>query len=85
MATAKLKIKKNDIVKVIAGREKGKKGKVLRVFPSKNRLIVEKTNMIKRHMRASSQVRQGGIIEREAPFHISNVMEIGRASCRERV
>jgi len=76
LATVKLKIKKDDIVKVIAGREKGKKGKVLRVFPPDNRLMVEKINMIKRHMRPSSQTRQGGIVEREAPFNISNVMII---------
>lgn len=69
-------IKKNDTVKIIAGKDKGKSGKVLRVIPKKDRAIVEKINMVKRHMKPNQQTRQGGILEREAPIHISNVMLI---------
>ena len=69
-------VKKNDVVMVIAGKDKGKSGKVLRVIPKKNRLIVERVNFIKRHTRPSAKHRQGGIIEREGPLHISNVMVV---------
>jgi large subunit ribosomal protein L24 len=70
----RLKIKKNDNVIVISGNEKGKTGKVLKVFPKKQRLIVEGVNIIKRHTRPSQRNPQGGIIKKEAPIHISNVM-----------
>jgi len=69
-------IKKNDTVMVIAGKEKGKSGKVMRVIPKKDRAIVEKLNMVKRHMKPGPQSRQGGILEREAPIHVSNLMLI---------
>ncbi len=69
-------IKKDDTVKVIAGKDKGKSGKVMRVIPKKDRAIVEKINMVKRHMRPSQQQRQGGILEKEAPIHVSNLMLI---------
>ena len=69
-------IKKNDTVKVIAGKDKGKNGKVLRVIAKKDRVIVEKINMIKRHMKPSQQTRQGGILEKESPIHVSNLMLI---------
>lgn len=72
----KYRIRKNDKVMVIAGREKGKSGKVLRVIPKKDRAIVEKLNMVKRHMRPGLHSREGGILEREAPIHISNLMLI---------
>lgn len=71
-----LGIKKNDSVVVISGKEKGKRGRVLSVYPSKDRLLVEKINIIKRHMKPSRKYAQGGIIEKEAPIHISNVMLI---------
>lgn len=71
---AKIRIKKNDIVKVMAGRENGKRGRILMVFPKEQSVIVEKLNIIKRHTRPSQQVKQGGIIEKEAKIHISNVM-----------
>jgi len=61
---------------VIAGKDKGKSGKVLSVLSKKNRVIVEKVNFIKRHTRPSAKQRQGGIIEREGPINISNVMLI---------
>jgi len=69
-----LGIKKNDTVVVIAGKEKGKKGRVLSVMPSKDQLIIEKVNIIKKHMKPSKKYSQGGIIEREAPIHRSNIM-----------
>ena len=66
-------IKKDDLVKVIAGKEKGKTGKVLKVLTKKERVLVEKINFVKRHTRPSSQARQGGIIEKESSLHLSNV------------
>ncbi len=69
-----MRIRKGDTVQVIAGNDKGKQGKVLKVFPDKGRIIVEKVNLIKRHTKASRDVPQGGIIEKEGPIHASNVM-----------
>ncbi len=69
----KLHVKKNDTVVVIAGNDKGKTGKVLRVYPQKNRVIVEGVNIRKRHVRPSQTHPQGAIIERECPIHASNV------------
>jgi large subunit ribosomal protein L24 len=74
MQKAKVHIKKNDMVIVTKGREKGKSGKVLRVIPEKNQAIVEKLNFIKRHAKPSQQMRQGGILEKEAPITMSNLM-----------
>lgn len=71
----KVQVKKNDIVVVINGKDKGKTGKVLKVIPEKNRVIVEKLNFIKEFIRRDqSKNIQGGIMEKEAPLHISNVM-----------
>lgn len=67
-------IRKNDIVVVIRGEYKGKKGRVLEVYPKKNKILVEGVNIVKRHTRPSSRNQQGGIVEKEAPIHISNVM-----------
>ena len=67
-------IKKNDKVMVVSGKEKGKIGTVLKLDAEKNRVIVEKINVVKRHTRAGGKSAQGGIIEKEAPIHISNVM-----------
>jgi len=69
-----MKIRKNDTVLVITGKDKGKKGKVRFAYPEKERVMVEGINFTKRHMRATGQARQAGIIEREAPIHVSNVM-----------
>ena len=69
-----MKIRKGDTVLVIGGKDRGKKGKVRLVFPKDERLIVEGINMVKKHSRARGMVRQAGIIEREAPLHISKVM-----------
>jgi len=67
------RIKKNDTVKIIAGNEKGKEGRVLAVYPNDNRVIVEGISMIKRHTRPTQDNPKGGIIEREAPIDMSNV------------
>jgi len=71
-----VKVRKNDLVVVIAGNYRGKRGRVLKVFPKENRIIVEGVNFIKRHTKPSSKNPQGGIIQREAPIHVSNVMVI---------
>lgn len=67
-------VKKNDTVQIISGREKGKTGKVLRVFPKNHRVLVEKLNMKKRHTRPTQQSPSGGIIEKESALHISAVL-----------
>lgn len=69
----KMNIKKGDKVVVLAGDDKGKKGTVLKAFPKKQRVIVENVNMMKKHERASQKNPQGGISEKEAPIHVSNV------------
>lgn len=69
----KLHIKKGDIVIVNAGESKGLEGKVLEVFPDKQRAVVEGVNMIKKHTKPNAAHPQGGIIEKEAPIHISNL------------
>ena len=69
-----MKIKKEDTVLVIVGKDKGKKGKVRQIMPKDNVLIIEGVNIIKCHMKPRGQARQAGIIEREAPLQISNVM-----------
>jgi large subunit ribosomal protein L24 len=71
----RMRIRKNDLVEVITGRDKGKRGKVLVVLPEKGRLLVQGVNFIKRHTRPNPQKNiKGGIAEREAPIHVSNVM-----------
>ena len=81
MAASKgMAIRKNDTVLVIAGREKGKRGKVLFVVPARDRVVVEHLNMVKRHQRPTQKLRQGGIIEREGAIHLSNVMLVDPSS-----
>jgi large subunit ribosomal protein L24 len=69
-----MKIKKNDMVEVITGKSRGVRGKVLKVFPEKNRVLIEGVNKMKRHERPSTRNQQGGIDEREFPIHVSNCM-----------
>jgi large subunit ribosomal protein L24 len=69
-----MKIRKNDTVLVIAGKDKGKKGKVRQSFPKKGKVTVDGVNMVKRHSRAKGAARQAGIIELEAPLCVSDVM-----------
>jgi large subunit ribosomal protein L24 len=73
-SAVKCRIKKDDKVKVVSGKEKGKMGKVLKVLRDKNRVVVENVNFVKIHSRPGGQTRQGGIVEKEASLHWSNVM-----------
>jgi len=69
-------LKVNDQVEVIAGKDKGRVGKIIKVLKAKNRALVERTNMIKRHMKPRAANQQGQIVEKEAPVHVSNLMLI---------
>ncbi|MDO8434446.1 MAG: 50S ribosomal protein L24 [Candidatus Binatus sp.] len=73
-AKVKYKIKKNDMVMVVAGRDRGKTGKVMRVIPERGRVVVERLNMVKRHSKARGAASPGGIVDKEAALDISNVM-----------
>jgi large subunit ribosomal protein L24 len=73
-AATKTKIRKGDLVRVMTGKEKGKQGKVLQIFPEKQGVVIEKLNILKKHTRPSQKNPKGGIIEREGRIHISNVM-----------
>jgi len=77
-----MRIKKGDTVKVMAGKEKGKIGKILRVDQGKNLVWVEKTNFVKRHQKPNQQFKQGGIVEKEAAIHASNVMYYDKKSAK---
>jgi large subunit ribosomal protein L24 len=79
----KVHVRKDDVVVVITGKDKGKQGKILRVMPKKNRLVVEGVNIIKKHTKPSAQNPQGGIIEREAPIHASNVMSLAKIEAKK--
>ena len=68
------RIKKNDTVMVIAGRERGKTGKVLRVLPARERVLIERLNLVKRHQKPRGAQSPSGIVEKEAPIHLSNIM-----------
>lgn len=69
-----MEIRKNDSVMVIAGKERGKTGKILRVLPEKNSVIIERLNIVKRHSKPRGPQQAGGIVEKEARIHVSNVM-----------
>ena len=69
-----MKIKKGDTVQIITGNDAGKSGRVIKVFPEKEKIIVEGLNMVKKHARPTQENPQGGIMEKEAAVHISNVM-----------
>ena len=73
-AKYKLQLKKDDIVEVIAGKEKGKKGKILAIYPARERVTVEKLNMVKRHTKGDGKSRQSANLEKEGTIHISNVL-----------
>ena len=75
-----LKIKKNDQVMVIAGKDKGKTGKILKIFPSTNRAVVEHINVFKKAQRKTQENQQGGFLEIEVPIHMSNIMLIDKKS-----
>ena len=76
----KLKLKKGDLVIVISGEDRGRKGRVLKAYPKTNRVIVEKVHMIKKHTKPSQKNPQGGIVNKEAPVHASNVMLVDPVS-----
>ena len=76
---SKFHVKKGDQVTVIAGKEKGKRGKIIAVYPKKQRAIVEGLQIIKRHTRKSQQNPNGAIVEREGTIHISNLMKAEHA------
>lgn len=67
-------IKKNDTVRILSGKDRGKTGRVIMVFPKKDRILVEGVNYVKKHARQTQQNQKGGIIQKEMPVHISNVM-----------
>lgn len=69
-------VKKGDTVQVMSGKDKGKQGVILKAMPSKNRVVVEGVNVIKKHAKPSQANPQGGILEIEAPIHVSNVMPL---------
>ena len=71
-----MRVKKGDTVVVIAGKDKGKKGTIVKVMPKANRVLVEGVNVITKHQKPSAMNPQGGIINKEAPIHISNVMPL---------
>ncbi|GER85554.1 50S ribosomal protein L24 [Thermogemmatispora aurantia] len=73
---AKMNIKKGDTVLVIAGKDRGKQGTVVKALPQLNKVIVEGVNLVKRHQKPQGQLRQGGIIEKALPIHVSNTMLI---------
>ena len=81
----KLKIKTGDTVRVIAGDHKGSEGKILSVDKSKNKAIVESINMVSKHEKPSAKNPQGGIVEKEAPIHISNLSLIDKSGDATRV
>lgn len=74
MSRSKTKLKKGDRVRILTGKDAGKEGKILRVLPQKERIVVERINVLKRHMKQRKQTQPGGIIEKEGPIHLSNVM-----------
>jgi large subunit ribosomal protein L24 len=83
---AGIKIKRNDTVEVIAGKDKGKRGRVLRVMADKDRVLVEHVMVIKKHVRPNPQKNiKGGIAEQEAPIHVSNVMVVDGEGNKTRV
>ena len=83
---AGIKIKRNDTVEVIAGKDKGKRGRVLRVLADKNRVLVEHVMVVKKHLKPNPQRNiQGGIAEQEAPIHISNVMLVDGEGNKTRI
>lgn len=68
------RVRKNDTVQVMCGEFRGKTGRIVKVFPDKNRALVEGLNIIKRHTKPNRKTQQGGIVQKEAPIHLSNLM-----------
>ena len=76
-------VKKGDVVRIVAGEDKGKQGKVLQVLPGGDKVLVEGVNYVKRHMRKSQDNPQGGIVEKEAMMHVSNVAKVKSSEGKE--
>ena len=76
IAHKRFNVKKDDIVQVVSGKEKGKKGKVLALFPESGKVTIEKLNMLKRHMKSDGKSQQAGILEKEGPIHLSNLLVV---------
>jgi large subunit ribosomal protein L24 len=79
----KVHVRKDDVVVVITGKDKGKQGKVLKVIPKTGRVVVEGVNLVKKHAKPSARNPQGGIIEMEAPIHASNVMLLSKIEAKK--
>ncbi|MFI5220978.1 MAG: 50S ribosomal protein L24 [Bacteroidia bacterium] len=82
---AKLHIKKGDMVQVITGDDKGKKGRVIEIFNEKKRVMVEGINIVSRHTKPNAKNQQGGIVKKEAPVHISNLMLLDKTGAPTRI
>ena len=78
-----MKIKTNDQVLVLAGKDKGKKGRVLKALPKENRVIVEGINLVKKHQKPNNANENGGIFDMEAPIHVSNVKKIDTSNIKK--
>jgi large subunit ribosomal protein L24 len=78
-----MRVKTGDTVEVITGKDSGKRGTILRAIPREQRVVVEKVNLVKRHTKPNQQLPQGGIVTKEAPIHVSNVMIVCR-HCKKR-
>lgn len=78
------KIRKNDVVEVIAGKDRGKRGRVLMIFPTESRALIENTNLVKKARRRTQQDQKGGIVSIEAPIHLSNLMVVCKQCDRPR-
>jgi large subunit ribosomal protein L24 len=74
MSNIRYKVRKGDVVTVLSGKDKGKSGKVLVVYPDRGKVLVERINFVKRHTKPNQKVQQGGIVEKEAPLAISKVV-----------
>jgi large subunit ribosomal protein L24 len=83
MQKAKVHVRKDEVVVVITGKDKGKQGKVQKVLPKTNRVVVEGVNMVKKHTKPSAKNPNGGIIEMEAPIHASNVMSLAKIEAKK--
>jgi len=83
MTRRKLQVRTGDTVKVLAGKDRGKEGKVLQVYPKRERALVEGVNLVKKAMRPTEDNPEGGVAEREAPLHASNLQVVAAAETKE--
>lgn len=83
MHNGKVHVRKDEVVVVITGKDKGKQGKVMKVLPKANRVVVEGVNMVKKHSKPSAKNPNGGILDMEAPIHASNVMSLEKIEAKK--